>query len=134
MSRCEYNISCHISTKHANNANNRSMQEQGRQLVCRISKTFLADKVPSKNQAQSCLLAFKLANTSKGSFSKSASRDVEQIRKKISLSRRTVTHCVELADEDLASELNQKAELYSLALDESRDTAQLWILNNGNND
>lgn len=134
MSRCEYNISCHISTKHANNANNRSMQERGRQLVCRISKTFLADKVPSKNQAQSCLLAFKLANTSKGSFSKNASRDVEQIRKKISLSRRTVTHCVELADEDLASELNQKAELYSLALDESRDTAQLWILNNGNND
>lgn len=59
---------------------------------------------------------------------------LNKLEKKISLSRRTVTHCVELADEDLASELNQKAELYSLALDESRDTAQLWILNNGNND
>ena len=58
---------------------------------------------------------------------------------KISLSCRTVTCHVELIDEDIASELNKKAEsfkLSSLALDESndiKDTAQLLIVIRGIN-
>lgn len=52
---------------------------------------------------------------------------------KISLSRQTVTRCVELIDEDSTSSLNKKTESftsYSFALDESnnvKDTAQLLI-------
>ena len=54
--------------------------------------------------------------------------------KKISLSRRTMTRPVELIDEDLATKLNQKVEsftLYSLVLDKSNDTAQLFIFIRG---
>jgi len=60
--------------------------------------------------------------------------------KKISLSRRTVTHREEMIDEDIASKLSKKAEsceFYSLALDESKvlkDTAQLLICIRGISD
>ena len=53
------------------------------------------------------------------------------------LSRVTVTHRVEMIDEDIASELQKQAEsfkLYSLGLAESnniKDTAQLLILSEG---
>lgn len=64
---------------------------------------------------------------------------LNKLEKKISLSRRTVTCCVELIDKNLTSKLNKKAEsftLYSSALDESndiKDTAQLLIFIRGIN-
>lgn len=116
---------------------------RGLQLVCRLSKTPLSDKLPSKNQA-SYLLASKSAKTSKP-FSKGEFQDIryllsppctllesKDILEKMSLSRRT-----ELIDEDLANKLNKKVQsftLYSLALDESsdtKDTAQLLIFIRG---
>ncbi|XP_058846468.1 general transcription factor II-I repeat domain-containing protein 2A-like [Acipenser ruthenus] len=57
----------------------------------------------------------------------------------ISLSRRTVARRIEVIDEDLASQLNRKAQcftLFSLALDDStdiKDTAQLLIFVRGIN-
>ena len=58
----------------------------------------------------------------------------------ISLSRRTVTRSEELIDEDIASNLNKKAEsltFYSQAVDESndtKDTAPFVIFMRGIND
>lgn len=97
------------------------------------------------------MLAFKLAKASKpfseGEFLKECMVETAGLLcpeskdkfETISLSRRTVTHRVELIDEDIASKLNKKAgafKLYSLALDESndiKDTAQLLIFIRGIN-
>ncbi|XP_059845272.1 general transcription factor II-I repeat domain-containing protein 2-like [Hypanus sabinus] len=97
------------------------------------------------------MLSFKLAKASKplseGEFLKECMVETAGVLcpeskdkfEKISLSRRTVTRRVELIDEDITSDLNKKAEsftLYSLALDESndvKDTAQLLIFIQGIN-
>ena len=86
------------------------------------------------------MLGFKLAKANKplsdGEFLKECMvetagplcpKNKDQFEK-ISLSRRTVTRRIELIDEDIASELQKKAEffkLYSLALDESNDIKTL---------
>lgn len=65
---------------------------------------------------ESYLLAFELAKTSKpfseGEFL--VSWEQEQIKKKISLSHRTVTCSVEFIEEDLASKVNKKAQSFTL--------------------
>ncbi|XP_067933035.1 general transcription factor II-I repeat domain-containing protein 2A-like [Watersipora subatra] len=100
----------------------------------------------------SFMLSFKLAKASKplseGEFLKECMVETARVLRpeskdkfeKISLSCRTVTRRVELIGEDITSNLNKKAEpftLYSLALDESndvKDTAQLFISILGIND
>lgn len=98
------------------------------------------------------MLAFKLAKASKpvskGEFLKECMVKIAGLLcpeskdkfEKISLSCRTVTRCVELIDEDIASEIQKRQRffrLYSLALNESnniKDTAQLLIFIQGIND
>uniref|UniRef100_A0A4W6C4E0 DUF4371 domain-containing protein n=1 Tax=Lates calcarifer TaxID=8187 RepID=A0A4W6C4E0_LATCA len=100
----------------------------------------------------SFMLAFKLAKASKplskGEFLKECMVKIAGLLcpeskdkfEKISLSCRTVTRCVELIDEDIASEIQKRQRffrLYSLALNESnniKDTAQLLIFIQGIND
>lgn len=96
----------------------------------------------------SFMLSFKLAKASKPLSLKECMIEAAGLLcpeskgkfEKLSLSRRTVTHRVELVDEDLACKLNSKAEFfkfYSLALDESngvKDTAQLLIFIRGISD
>lgn len=154
----EYNISHHFSTKHANYANNLSTQERmttTQRLAASLQaqqNTFIRQTTIQESSTKaSYLLAFKLAKASKpfsdGEFLKECMVETAGVLcpesknkfEKISLSRRTVTRCVELIDEDLISKLNKKAEsftLYSSALDESndiKDTAQLLIFIRGIN-
>ncbi len=155
----EYNINRHFSSKHANYANNLSTQERtatAQRLAASLQaqqNTFIRQTVIQESSTKaSYLMAFKLAKTgnpfSEGEFLKECMVETAGILcpesknklEKISLSRRTVTRCVELIDEDLASKLNKKAEsftLYSLAMDESndiKDTVQLLIFIRGIND
>uniref|UniRef100_A0A8C8R4R6 Uncharacterized protein n=1 Tax=Pelusios castaneus TaxID=367368 RepID=A0A8C8R4R6_9SAUR len=141
----EYNISCHLATKHANYASKQSPQERG------ATAQRLMAKLQSSTKA-SFMLSFKLAKASKplseGEFLKECMIETAGLLcpeskdkfEKLSLSRRTVTRRVELIDEDIASKLNNTAvsfKLYSLALDEStdiKDTAQLLIFIRGVSD
>lgn len=155
----EYNIGRHFSSKHAGYASNQSTQERAataQRLVANLQaqqNVFVRQSTIQESSTKaSFLLAFKLARASKplseGEFLKECMVETAGLLcpesknkfENISLSRRTVTRRVELIDEDLASELNKKAEsfkLYSLALDESndiKDTAQLLIFIRGIND
>ncbi len=156
----EYNISRHFATKHANYASKQSTKE--REATAQRLMAYLQTqqkKIRRQTVIQgsitkaSFMLGFKLAKASmplsKGEFLKECMVETAGLLcpenkdkfEKISLSRRTVTRRVELIDdEDIASELQKKAEsfkLYSLTLDESndiKDTAQLLIVIRGIND
>jgi len=95
------------------------------------------------------LLEFKIAKASKpfseGTFLKECMVETVSLLcqgsegkfEKISLSRRTVTRCMELIDEDIASKRAESFKFYSLALDESndlKDIAQLLIFIRGISD
>ncbi|XP_067947134.1 general transcription factor II-I repeat domain-containing protein 2-like [Watersipora subatra] len=148
----EYNISRHFTTKHANYASKLSTKEReatAQRLVANLQaqQNFFHRQtaIQESRTKASFMLSFKLAKASKplseGEFVKECMVETASVLcpeskdkfEKISLSGRTVTRRVELIDEDITSNLNKKAEsftLYSLALDESndvKDTAQLLI-------
>ncbi|XP_059827475.1 general transcription factor II-I repeat domain-containing protein 2-like [Hypanus sabinus] len=154
----EYNISRHFATKHANYASDQSTKEReanAQRLAANLQaqQNFLHHQtaIHDSSTKASFMLSFKLAKASKplseGEFLKECMVETAGVLcpeskdkfEKISLSCRTVTRCVELIDEDITSDLNKKAEsftLYSLALDESndvKDTAQLLIFIRGIN-
>ncbi|XP_067940313.1 general transcription factor II-I repeat domain-containing protein 2-like [Watersipora subatra] len=155
----EYNISRHFTTKHANYASKLSTKEReatAQKLAANLQaqQNFFHRQtaIQESSTKASFMLSFKLAKASKplseGEFVKECMVETASVVcpeskdkfEKISLSRRTVTRRVELIDEDITSNLNKKAEsftLYSLALDESndvKDTAQLLIFIRGIND
>nr|KAF6296031.1 hypothetical protein mMyoMyo1_009163 [Myotis myotis] len=155
----EYNLSHHFATKHGNYASKQSPQEREATAQRLMAKLQAQQNVFHRQTAiqdttteASFMLSFKLAKASKplseGEFLKECMIETAGLLcpeskgkfEKLSLSRRTVTHRVELIDEDLASKLNSKAEFfkfYSLALDESndvKDTAQLLIFIRGISD
>uniref|UniRef100_A0A8C8RUL4 Uncharacterized protein n=1 Tax=Pelusios castaneus TaxID=367368 RepID=A0A8C8RUL4_9SAUR len=136
----EYNISCHLATKHANYASKQSPQERGATAQRLMAKLQAQQNLFHKQTAiqesstkASFMLSFKLAKATKplseGEFLKECMIETAGLLcpeskdkfEKLSLSRRTVTRRVELIDEDIASKLNNMAvsfKLYSLALDE----------------
>nr|KAF6369027.1 hypothetical protein mMyoMyo1_010433 [Myotis myotis] len=148
----EYNLSCHIATKHGNYASKQSPQEREATAQRLMAKLQAQQNVFHRQTAiqetttkASFMLSFKLAKASKplseGEFLKECMIETAGLLcpeskgkfEKLSLSRRTVTPPVELIDEDLASKLNSKAEF----LDESndvKDTAQLLIFIRGISD
>ncbi|XP_015426251.1 PREDICTED: general transcription factor II-I repeat domain-containing protein 2-like [Myotis davidii] len=155
----EYNLSCHFATKHGNYASKQSPQERettAQRLMAKLQAQQNVFHRQTANQETttkaSFKLSFKLAKASKplseDEFLKECMIETAGLLcpeskgkfEKLSLLRRTVTHRVELIDEDLASKLNSKAEFfkfYSLALDESndvKDTAQLLIFIRGISD
>lgn len=147
----EYNISRHFATKQS--AQEREATAERLLANIRTQQKLFQQQtaIQESSTKASFLLAFKIAKASKpfseGEFLKDCMMETAGLLcpqskdkfEKISLSRRTVTRRVELIDENIASELNKKAEsftLYSLALDESndiKDTAQLLIFIRGIN-
>ncbi|CAM4535274.1 unnamed protein product [Caretta caretta] len=145
--------------KHPNYGSNLTTEERTR----KVEKLVMSLKAQQNIYVQqvtvqevttkaSYVLAFKIAKQNKpfaaGEFLKECLADVagmlcpeyQNISETISLSRRTVTRCVEVIDEHLASELNKKAPgftLFSLAFGDStdiKDTAQLLIFVRGIDD
>ena len=127
----EYNISRHFATKHANYASKQSTQERAataERLTANLQtqQSFFQRQtaIQKSSTEASFLLAFKLAKASKpfseGEFLKECMIETAGLLcpeskakfEKVSLSRRTVTRRVELIDEDIASELNKKAETF----------------------
>lgn len=152
----EYNINRHFSTRHANYTSNLSSDERA-STATKLAASLQAQQNIFTRQStiqESCtkasyVLAYKLAKASepfsKGEFQKECMietaaflfLDITSKFKNLSLSQRTVTPCIEIIDDNLASGLNKKAESFVwflLALDKSHDikiTAQLLILSEG---
>uniref|UniRef100_A0A8C3TIA3 SPIN-DOC-like zinc-finger domain-containing protein n=1 Tax=Chelydra serpentina TaxID=8475 RepID=A0A8C3TIA3_CHESE len=145
----EYNLNRHFSTKHPTYGSNLTTEERARKAEQLSTNLKTQQNIYVRQSAiqeattkASYVLAFKIAKQNKpfaeGEFLKECKNDISGILcpeyqnkfANISLSQRTVTYRVEVIDEHLASELNKKAQgftLFSLALDDStdiKDTAQ----------
>ncbi|XP_058867560.1 general transcription factor II-I repeat domain-containing protein 2-like [Acipenser ruthenus] len=154
----EYNLNRHFTTKHPNYGSNLTTEEKSRKAQKLASNLKSQQNIFVRQAAvqeattkASYVLAFKIAKQNKpfaeGEFLKQCMVDVagmlcpeyKNTFENISLSRRTVARRIEVIDEDLASQLNRKAQcftLFSLALDDStgiKDTAQLLIFVRGIN-
>uniref|UniRef100_A0A8C3THQ5 Uncharacterized protein n=1 Tax=Chelydra serpentina TaxID=8475 RepID=A0A8C3THQ5_CHESE len=152
----EYNLNRHFSTKHPTYGSNLTTEERARKAEQLSTNLKTQQNIYVRQSAiqeattkASYVLAFKIAKQNKpfaeGEFLKECKNDISGILcpeyqnkfANISLSQRTVTYRVEVIDEHLASELNKKAQgftLFSLALDDStdiKDTAQLLIFVRG---
>ncbi|KAI7790853.1 putative general transcription factor II-I repeat domain-containing protein 2-like [Triplophysa rosa] len=144
----DYNLSRHFSSKHSNYAVNLSSAEKANKAL----KLATNLKAQQNTFTKYYVVAHKIAKHSKpfsdGEFVKNCMVETAAILcpgsksqfEKISLSRRTITRRVEVIDEELLSELKNKADgfsLFSIALDESTDmagTAQLLIFVRGINE
>ncbi|CAM2112122.1 unnamed protein product [Caretta caretta] len=155
----EYNLNCHFSVKDPNYGSSLTTEERerkaeqlGTNLKTQQNIYVRQSAIQEATTKASYVLAFKITKQNKpfaeGEFLKECMVDVSGMLcpeyqnkfENIILSRRTVTCCVEVIDEHLASELNKKAQsftLCSLALNDStdiKDTAQLLIFVRGIDD